>query len=157
MGTQCYIAEEKENGKYLSIYCQLDGYPEVVGELLVNRYNSPENLNALLSLGDVYSLREKLEPDPSMPHDVENGYQRDVTIAFGRDCDRSGFEAKERTLDEMIDSDECIEFIYVFNLEQEWEFSPLLDYDASFRKVNNYLNSNEETKDAEESDQILGM
>lgn len=43
MGTHCYIAEEKDNDMYRSIYCHLDGYPEEVGKLLVKYYDTTEN------------------------------------------------------------------------------------------------------------------
>lgn len=68
MGTHCYIAEEKDNDMYRSIYCHLDGYPEEVGKLLVKYYDTTEKLRELLALGDVYCLQKKLNPDPSALH-----------------------------------------------------------------------------------------
>lgn len=139
MGTRCYIAEEKENGVYRSIYCQLDGYPEVVGKQLVRHYDTPEKLAELFMLGDIYRLGEKTEADPSLPHHVGEGFQKGVTVAFGRDYDETGFAAEDRTLDEIMDDDEAIEFAYVFTKEQEWEFCCLLDYDVEFRAVRDVL------------------
>ena len=92
MGTHCYIAEEKDNDMYRSIYCHLDGYPEEVGKLLVKYYDTTEKLRELLALGDVYCLQKKLNPDPSALHCFGN-YQKDVTVAFGRDREENGFEA----------------------------------------------------------------
>ena len=138
MGTHCYIAEEKDNDMYRSIYCHLDGYPEEVGKLLVKYYDPTEKLRELLALGDVYCLQKKLNPDPSALHCFGN-YQKDVTVAFGRDREENGFEAKDRTLDEMLDSSEDPEFVYIFTAEQEWEFCHLYDYDVSFRKVRDVL------------------
>ena len=138
MGTHCYIAEEKDNDMYRSIYCHLDGYPEEVGKLLVKYYDTTEKLRELLALGDVYCLQKKLNPDPSALHCFGN-YQKDVTVAFGRDREENGFEAKDRTLDEMLDSSEDPEFVYIFTAEQEWEFCHLYDYDVSFRKVRDVL------------------
>ena len=109
MGTHCYIAEEKDNEMYRSIYCHLDGYPEEVGKLLVKYYDTTEKLRELLALGDVYCLQKKLNP-PSALHCFGN-YQKDVTVAFGRDREENGFEAKDRTLDEMLDSSEDPEFV----------------------------------------------
>ena len=139
MGTRCYIAEEKENGVYRSIYCQLDGYPEVVGKLLVQHYNMPENLCDLFMLGDIYRLGEKTEADPLLPHHVGESFQNGVTVAYGRDCDEVGLAAEDRTLDEIMEDDEGIEFIYVFTKNQEWEFCHLLDYDVQFRAVRDVL------------------
>lgn len=70
MGTHCYIAEEKDNDMYRSIYCHLDGYPEEVGKLLVKYYDTTEKLRELLALGDVYCLQKKLNPDPSALHSL---------------------------------------------------------------------------------------
>lgn len=138
MGTHCYIAEEKDNEIYRSIYCQLDGYPEEVGKLLVTYYDTPEKLHELLALGDIYCLKEKLNPDPTALHCFGN-YQKDLTVAFGRDREENGLDAKDRTLDEMLDSNEDPEFVYIFTAEQEWEFCHLYDYDISFRKVRDVL------------------
>ena len=76
MGTHCYIAEEKDNDMYRSIYCHLDGYPEEVGKLLVKYYDTTEKLRELLALGDVYCLQKKLNPDPSALHYL---YGKDVS------------------------------------------------------------------------------
>lgn len=139
MGTRCYIAEEKENGVYRSIYCQLDGYPEVVGKRLVQHYDTPEKLAELFMLGDIYRLGEKTEADPNLPHHVGEGFQDGITVAYGRDLDEVGFTAEDRTLDDIMDDDEAIEFIYVFTKKQEWEFCCLLDYDIKFRAVRDVL------------------
>lgn len=155
MGTRCYIAEEKENGVYRSIYCQLDGYPEVVGKQLVQHYDTHEKLEALFMLGDIYRLGEKTEADPNLPHHVGEGFQDDVTVAYGRDCDEAGFAAENRTLDEIMDDDEPIEFIYVFTKKQEWEFCCLLDYDVKFRAVRDVLPA--EHEEAENQNPDPGM
>ena len=54
---------------------------------MTEHYNTPEKVDALLALGDICFLGEKIEPDPSLPHDwYGKDYQQDVTLAFGRDC-----------------------------------------------------------------------
>ena len=135
MGTRCYIAKEIDNQQYKSIYCQLDGYPEMVGKLLLKHYNTSEKLDSLLALGDIYVLGEKITPDPGRPHNANESFQKGVTVAYGRDFDGPDFPAEIRTLDEMIDSDDFIEFVYVFTANQEWEFSPLLDYDSELTEA----------------------
>lgn len=62
MGTPCYIAKDLGGGKYRTIFCMLDGYLEYTGALLAEHYATPERIDALLSLGDIYSLGSKLEP-----------------------------------------------------------------------------------------------
>jgi len=143
VGTHCYIAKKQENEVYRSIFCQLDGYPEVTGDLLVKHYNTPEALDALLSLGDIYRLREKLESDYAPLHESTDYRLEGVTEAFGRDLGWTGRETKDRTLDEMLDCEEFIEFVYVFTDKQEWEFCHTLDCDMEFRKVQDFLEASE--------------
>ena len=128
--------------EYDVIILEDDPYQELrySGEPLrpIKYYDTTEKLRELLALGDVYCLQKKLNPDPSDLHCFGN-YQKDVTVAFGRDREENGFEAKDRTLDEMLDSSEDPEFVYIFTAEQEWEFCHLYDYDVSFRKVRDVL------------------
>ena len=84
MGTRSYIGKDIGNGKYSVIFCQLESYLETTGRLLTEHYNTPEKVDALLALGDICFLGEKIEPDPSLPHDwYGKDYQQDVTLAFG--------------------------------------------------------------------------
>lgn len=62
MGTRSYIAKQIGDNQFLTIYCQLNGYPEHNGDLLVNHYNTPEKVDELLALGDLYYLREFVCP-----------------------------------------------------------------------------------------------
>ena len=56
MGTRSYIARQIGDDQYLTIYCQLNGYPEDTGATLVKHYDTSEKVNALLALGDLYYL-----------------------------------------------------------------------------------------------------
>lgn len=80
MGTRSYIAKQIGDNQFLTIYCQLNGYPEHNGDLLVNHYNTPEKVDELLALGDLYYLREFVAPDPDFPHCVDDA-QPGVTLA----------------------------------------------------------------------------
>ena len=88
MGTRSYIARQIGDDQYLTIYCQLNGYPEDTGATLVKHYDTSEKVNALLALGDLYYLREKLSPDPGR-HDFI-APQPGVTLAYRRDGDCPG-------------------------------------------------------------------
>ena len=56
MSTRCRIGIENKDGTITSIYCHHDGYPEVVGEILVNHYKTEEKIRKLLELGDMSYL-----------------------------------------------------------------------------------------------------
>jgi hypothetical protein len=58
MATRSLIGMNLDNGITKIIYCHWDGYPEHVGELLVNDYNTPALITALMELGDLSSLAE---------------------------------------------------------------------------------------------------
>lgn len=140
MGTPCYIGKDLGNGKYKAIFCKLDGYLEWTGALLLKHFNTPEKLDELLALGDINYLKEKLYPDPSLPHDYYGmDYQQDVTLAYGRDLGATGYEATEMTMDEMLDSDDMVEFIYMFTPEQEWKYLCTIAPDARIRTVSDEL------------------
>ena len=53
MSTRCYIAKQAGAGKYRTIYCHSDGYPEGVGQTLLTYYGYPEKIDQLLDLGDI--------------------------------------------------------------------------------------------------------
>ena len=99
MGTRSYIAKQIGDDRYLTISCQLDGYPEEVGATLIKAYSTPEKVDALLALGDLYCLCEKLTPD-SGHHDF-NAPQPGVTVAYQRDDGCSGCEAVVKTFEEL--------------------------------------------------------
>ena len=62
MGTRSYIGKDIGNGKYSVIFCQLESYLETTGRLLTEHYNTPEKVDALLALGDICFLGEKIDP-----------------------------------------------------------------------------------------------
>lgn len=82
MGTKSHIAIERENGAVESIRCQYDGYPAYNGALLLQHYNTPDRVNALIGLGNIIYLAEELEP--TGVHSFEEP-QEGVTLAYGRD------------------------------------------------------------------------
>jgi len=59
MGTRSRIGIQNQNGSITSVYCHYDGYPEGVGQELIQNYTSPVEVNELLSKGDMSSLHSK--------------------------------------------------------------------------------------------------
>lgn len=56
MSTRSRIGIRNKNGSITSIYCHHDGYPEGVGEILLNNYKTEEKIRKLMELGDMSSL-----------------------------------------------------------------------------------------------------
>lgn len=56
MATRSRIGVELPNGTVKSIYCHWDGYVEHNGSVLVESYDTPEKITALLNRGDLSFL-----------------------------------------------------------------------------------------------------
>jgi len=84
MSTRSLIAIENPDGSCRSIYCHSDGYPSHNGRLLIEHYNSPERVAALLALGALSCLAPRLSPDSGEKHDYDNPVD-DICIAYHRD------------------------------------------------------------------------
>lgn len=134
MGTRSLIAKQTGPDTYRAIFCQLDGHLESQGAMLLEHFKTPEQVDKLLALGDLYLLHPTLEPDPALPHNFESR-QKDVTIAFHRDWGMDGMEAKEYTLEGLDDTDELIEFIYIFNQDSQWKYFQGCYLDEGLRDV----------------------
>jgi len=60
MSTRSRIAIKTETG-YRSIYCHWDGYPTGVGKTLMDYWNTPERIHALMDLGDLSQLGDSIQ------------------------------------------------------------------------------------------------
>ena len=124
MSTRSIIAKQVGEDKYLTIFCHYNGYPDDNGATLLKHYNTPERVDALLALGDLEFLREKIEPTPQMPHTADVP-QPGVTVAMRRDMDLSGCEAVVMTREELIEPEyEGTEYTYVFSQDGKWLYFP---------------------------------
>lgn len=137
MGTHCYIAKEVGPDQYRTIYCQLDGYLEEVGAKLAQYFDTEEQVDKLLNLGDVYSLHGKLEPDPAFSHERFNR-QKDVCVFYGRDYGETGMEATIKTMDDFMENTDWCEFLYVFKPKEGWEHLQYGQYE-DLRNLKNAL------------------
>ena len=121
MSTRSYIAKQVGENEYRTIFCHFDGYPEHVGAILLDAYNTPEKLDELLELGDIDVLGPRLSPDPNLPHNGEHR-QKDVTLAYARDMGEKKFEAEIKTLEQLEDPGDWIEFVYIFDQNGVWNY-----------------------------------
>ena len=138
MGTRSYIAKQIGDDRYLTISCQLDGYPEEVGATLIKAYSTPEKVDALLALGDLYYLREKLSPDPGR-HDFGDP-QPGVTVAYQRDGGCSGWDATIKKFEELSDWEQGgIEYIYIYDTNGQWLYFPMGNPEAVLRNLKDDL------------------
>lgn len=85
MSTRSRIGiEDPETGKVRSIYCHFDGYLSGVGQTLLDHYKDRAKIEALMNLGDLSVLDEKVDPTPGSGHKFGNR-EDGVCIAYTRD------------------------------------------------------------------------
>ena len=121
MSTRSYIAMKTGENTYKAVYCHYNGYLSYNGVMLLENYNTADRVEQLLSLGNISSLREKIEPAPESKHCFETP-DDDVTIFYGRDRGEKGQEAFTCTEKELKDPTSWIEYIYVFD-GGKWYYS----------------------------------
>lgn len=82
MATRCTITVLGNDGKYRTIYCHWDGYPDGVGKSLLAHYQTEEARNALIALGNLSSLGKSTDcPDGHTFAAPVDGY----CVAYARD------------------------------------------------------------------------
>lgn len=129
MSTRSRIGILRADGSIDSIYCHLDGYPEGVGYELYTMYKDKEKVNNLIKLGDISHLEDKLEPDPSKPH--EFGYdteQPNVVVAYHRDRGEKLRSLHSKDISDF--KDYCLksnqEYAYLYEeYNGNWIYSPI--------------------------------
>ena len=120
MSTRSYICIENQDNTYTGIYCHSDGSLSWNGIMLYNFYSQRKNVEELLALGDISCLKEKIYPNPKKEHSFDNR-QKNVTVAYSRDRGETGVEAHIISL-KNLDEDGYIEYIYIFNKNNIWEY-----------------------------------
>ncbi len=81
MSTRSAILHRTATG-YVGIYCHFDGYPEGVGQKLLDHYQDADKVARLIALGEISSLGERVEPIG--PHSYQNA-EEGTTVAYHRD------------------------------------------------------------------------
>lgn len=97
-------------GRY---FCKYDGDLADNGRILSKYYTTPERVDQLLELGDIYALGERLS-ESEKPGE-------DVTIAYARDRGEELCPAKEYPFEELFDLD--TPYVYIFVKEDKWVYS----------------------------------
>ena len=123
MNSSCYISFGKEY-----IYCNSNGYPSIVGQLLQLSYNNIEKIKELMRLGDIFILGENINPNFDLPHDYyNNNFQRNVTVFYSRHLGESVEATRAKSLDNNFYTNSYeADFIYRFNIEtKKWEYSKI--------------------------------
>lgn len=123
MSTRSYICMEQEDGTMIGVYCHHDGYPSHNGYILSNFYKERQDVEKLLSMGDMSSLGEIVE----YPKTNELGFNvqdhRNICSFYGRDWGESNTQAKKITIRDAKDS--WCEYVYLYGLDNKWRYADL--------------------------------
>jgi len=121
MATRGTIAVEHANGTVSQVYSHWDNYPSWNGKLLLDHYNSQELAEALVAVGDISSLAERIVPTGE--HSF-NSPEKGVTVFYGRDRGEEGCEtSKHSSFTAYKMSGQAEEFNYIFR-NGKWYCSP---------------------------------
>jgi hypothetical protein len=74
------IGKKMADGTIKAIYCHWDGYPEGVGDTLLQAYQEPEKIDALMALGDLSVLGAEIGETQDF-EEPKSG----TCLAYGRD------------------------------------------------------------------------
>ncbi|HJJ28180.1 MAG TPA: hypothetical protein O0X70_02165 [Methanocorpusculum sp.] len=110
MSTRCYIGVRNHDESATFIYCHCDGYPQGVGQTLLNFYPDRAKVNQLIGLGDLFSLGTSIENCDADVRDGGEDWADNLPVTIG------GARHPERyALD--------IEWRYIFELDDTWSCS----------------------------------
>jgi hypothetical protein len=142
MATRSAIGIKLENGNIMAVYCHWDGYPSHNGAILAENYTDPEKIKALISLGDISSLR----PEIGIQHPFDTYYlseeekekYKDMTTFYGRDRGEEdcGFHILESEADFLEYYDPTgAEYFYLYE-NGKWKIS---EYMNKFKNLSEVL------------------
>lgn len=124
MATNAFIGF-RENNSITYIYNHSDGYLEYLGKMLIKHYNSEEQAKALVSLGDVSVVKEKLVPEEETTHTFDKR-QDGVSVFYGRDRGENWDDIHPIRINNTVfkNPDYTIVYIYLYDVEEQaWLFT----------------------------------
>lgn len=113
MSTNSSITTMNKEGKYVTVYCHWNGYLTNNGAILLENYKTQEDVERLISLGDMSSLAERIEPEADKPHSFDEP-QSGVCVYYHRDRGEDWRDTMPIVCDELKE-------IYKFN-KQEYNY-----------------------------------
>ena len=113
MGTRSRIGLETETGKVLSVYHHWDGYPEWLGRILKQHYNTPAAVKKLIDGGDMSSCYS----DTGWDYDDKRDPQPCYYSERGEHCP----PRLDKNFNEYFNNaNSWEEYCYIFTTEGEW-------------------------------------
>ena len=116
MSTRSAIIEKTETG-YRGIYCHNDGYLSYNGRILFDHYQDAAKVSALIDLGDISSLGERVAPIGEHSFDYSKR-EEGTTVAYSRDRGEEGTEAVSGQLLKMLHQTSAMHGQFMFLTRQ---------------------------------------
>ena len=132
MATRSNIGIVNDGGSVTGIYVHWDGYPEYVGKILLNHYNTSGIVCELMDLGDLSSLNANLYCEDNN-HSFNNPVDG-VCVAFGRDRGEKNADSKSFTNIsefETFGTHMFVDYQYLFN-NGKWQYRK---HDGKWREL----------------------
>lgn len=120
MSTRSLIGKLNPDGTVTHIYCHFDGYPEGVGQKLIDHWTNPANVDELMALGDLSAVGSKI--GSKQDFDEYPRKHKDWCLAYGRDRNETGTEARTSPSEQSfvaVGEDSWAEYLYLF-ANGEW-------------------------------------
>ena len=139
MSTRSRIGIINADKTVSSIYCHFDGYPQGVGQTLLNHFTTKHQVQKLIDLGDISFLRRSTE------RPLGHSFSRpapECTVAYGRDRGETNTEAiDDDSIQSFFESD-FQEFGYIFDpVATRWIFKSQYHSDQTVRDLADVLES----------------
>ena len=122
MSTHAFVGIKNADGSVTSIYVHNYGYPEGLGQILSQHYNTQELADQLVALGDCSCVCERLSQEDGEQHSFDHPVN-DVTVAYHRDRGEDWEDVEPGHYDNVGKfKRECgsISFCYLFE-DGEWK------------------------------------
>ena len=117
MSTNSRIGILHADGTTETVYCHWDGYPDHQMPILTEHYNTADKVTALIALGDLSCLGERIAPDEGEEHSFQKPADG-VTVAYHRDRNEPLHSAiHHESIDALKMSDWGISYYYLFDSE----------------------------------------
>jgi len=130
MSTRSFIIIANPKGDFVGSYCHWDGYPSNNGRILLEHYSVKSKARALVQLGSLSSISERVKPLNPATHSYDFR-EEGTTVAYHRDR-AEPWDAvkpfKADTLRAVIENAESnwVEYVYLF-WRGHWSYNTIDD------------------------------
>lgn len=161
MATRSNIAVQQEDGSFSYIYVHWDGYPEGVGQTLLDHYTDVAKARELMALGDLSILGDEIgeKHDFDEPHHewavkvkTPEALARAALVdtwclAYGRDRGETNIEARTIPADGNVLSAHEEQYLYVMKHDDAGVYTWFVDHRGELKPLAEMIDAGEDDED----------